>query len=216
MPTAQEIRNTQGTRLQEKAPWETYAAEMDEKLDPKLAAEVAEYAKHRYADSQISSENKERLAEERERSREVAKQYQWVKPEEYDDFEARIGVVMTHSEFIDKLRTAGMNCWYTQHVHSDKAVLHASHGDRRPNEVVCWVQQGQMPELSIMNFDDHGAPLAERRRGWRTCLLQVIMKGFLGEQKVDEVFGEPRKDEVFTRYNATLRALRDAGNQLGE
>ena len=43
-PTPQEILAQQGTRLSEKNPWETYSASFDEKLDPKLEAEIADYA----------------------------------------------------------------------------------------------------------------------------------------------------------------------------
>jgi hypothetical protein len=73
-----------------------------------------------------------------------------------------------------------------------------------------------MPELSMMNFDDHGAPLAERRRGWRTVLLQLLLSGFITEEAVDKEFGKPRQDAAFDRYNGLLKAFRDAGSSLGE
>jgi hypothetical protein len=76
------------------------------------------------------------------------------------------------------------------------------------------VQIGQMPELSIMNFDDHGVPTNERRRGWRTCLLQMILKGLISEEKANEVFGKPKTIQAFHRYNAMLLAFRNAGNRL--
>jgi hypothetical protein len=212
-PSAEEVRRQQGTRLSERAPWETYAEEMDEKLDPKLAEAVAEYAEKRH-DAPSSNQNKEALAEQQELSAEAAKQYQWLTPEEYEDLGPRIGRVMSHAEFITKLRDAGVECWYVQHVHTDKAVLLVSQkgADR---EVGCWVQIGLMPELSIMNFDDHGVPLAERRRGWRTALLQLILKGILSEETANKVFGTPREHPAFHRYNQTLQAYRNAGGSLG-
>jgi hypothetical protein len=217
MPTAQEILKSQGTRLSNDAPWESYETELTgQKMSPELAAQVADYTTKRYQDAPVSSQAQEVLAENREINEGIAQQYQWLKPEEYEDFGARIGKVMTHAEFITKLRQAGVACHYVAHPHADKAtLLWAKVGCEKP-EVACWVQLGQMPELSIMNFDQYGAPLAERRRGWRTCLLQIILKGILTEEKANETFGKPKQDRAFDRYNSTLQAFRNAGSSLGE
>jgi len=217
MLTQQEIQKSQGTRLDEKAPWESYDSELGgPKMSPELAAEVAEYAQKRYQDAPISAETQEVLAEQKEINQEIAKEYQWLNPEDYADIEARIGKVMTHSQFITKLRSAGVTCFYRQHPHPDKAtLLYMKDGLGEP-EIACWAQIGQMPELSIMNFDQHGVPLAERRRGWRTCLLQIILKGILTEEKANQVFGKPRQDQAFNKYNSTLQEFRNAGNTLGQ
>jgi hypothetical protein len=216
MPTATEIQRAQGTRLSSKNPWESYDSELGVKMTPELAAQVAEYSEKHYKDGPVSSETQEVLAENRELNEGIAQQYQWLKPEEYEDLGARIGRVMTHAEFITKLRSADVTCYYTQHPHPDKAVLHWSKNGMEKAEVACWAQLGQMPELSIMNFDQYGAPLAERRRGWRTCLLQLILKGIITEEKANEVFGKPRQDAAFDRYNSMLFAFRNAGGTLGE
>jgi len=216
-PTAQEIQQTQGTRLSEVAPWESYDTELTgQKMSPELAAQVAEYAQKRYQDAPVSSQTQELIAENQEINSEIAKQYQWLNPSDYADVEARIGRVMSHAEFITKLRKAGVHCWYVQHPHADKVtLLYQIRGLEKP-EVACWAQFGQMPELSIMNFDQYGAPLAERRRGWRTCLLQIILKGIITEEKAIEVFGKPRQDKAFDRYNSLLKAFRNAGSRLDE
>jgi hypothetical protein len=209
MPTPQEIQKTQGTRLQEKAPWESYASEMNVNMNPELAAQVAEYAKHRYEETKPSSQTQEELCRLKEENTELAEEYQWLKPEEYEDFGARIGRVMSHADFISLLRKSGVSCWYTPHPHPDKVILlYSKNGG--PREVACWAQYGQMPELSIMNFDDKGVPLAERRRGWRTCLLQLILKGIITEVKANKFFGMPRQDKAFERYNSTLYYFRQA------
>ena len=216
MPTAQEIQATQGTRLSDVSPWDSYDAELNgPKVSPELAAEIAEYAAKRHPDK-ISNQTQEVLAENQEINEGIAKQYQWIDPKDYKDVEARIGRVMSHAEFITKLRQAGVHCWYVQHPHHDKAtLLYQCNGLEKP-EVACWAQLGQMPELSIMNFDQYGAPLAERRRGWRTCLLQIILKGILTEEKANKTFGKPRQDAAFDRYNSLLQAFRHAGNSLNE
>lgn len=207
----------QGTRLSEKAPWETYQAEMTERLTPQLEKAVAEYAEKRY-DVKPSNQNLEELAEQKELSNSMSKEYQFMSPEEYADTGARIGRVMDHATFISILRGTGLACHYRQHVHLDKVVLWAQ-PPRAPGadfEKVCWVQYGQMPELSIMNFDEHGVPLAERRRGWRTCLLQTVLGGYLTEEAAIKAYGRPKESEQFHRYNAMLQSFRNAGSSLGE
>lgn len=202
----------QGTRLDsEKAPWETYAYEMEQRLAPELEAAVAEYSKRAYIDeSKISNQNKEAAAEQKEMSDAMSKDYQFVKPDEYNDVGARIGRVMAHTEFISLLRKAGVHAYYTQHPHADKAVLLISKDGFTEPEVAAWVQVGQMPELSIMNFDDHGVPLAERRRGWRTPLLQLILKGIITEADANKHFGRPKQTEQFHRYNALVQSYRNS------
>lgn len=197
------VYSGQGTRLDETPPWMTYAAEMEEKLSEEMAEEVAEYAKHYYEDGPVDNQTQEELCFQREVNTDLAKQYQWLEPEEYADIEQRIGIVMTAGQFITKLRGAGVTCWYLQHPQAQKATLVYQEGTKEP-QVGCWVQQGQMPELSIMNFDRYGIPLAERRRGWRTCLLQLIMKSVISEDKAVEVYGKPKTTPAFDRYNATL------------
>ena len=77
--TPQAVQKAQGTRLESKAPWESYS--LQEELSPELEAAVAEYSTHRHDDS--SNQTKECLAEQKELSSEVAKEYQWCTPEEY-------------------------------------------------------------------------------------------------------------------------------------
>lgn len=200
---------------QEVNPWDAYAAEMVEKLDPNLEAAIAAYAEHMYEEDQTSNQNRESLAEQQEINREVAKEYQWLTPEEYADAEARVGVPMNHAEFIKLLRKAGVHCYYTTHPHADKLILIIVNKQGQ-FENACWLAYGYMPELSMMSFDHHGAPLAERRRGWRTPLLQLILKGYISEEKAHKIFSKPDVTPQFHRYNSTLQAFRNAGSQLGE
>lgn len=200
----------QGTRLSEKAPWETYAAEMDTPMTPELAAAVAEYAESRYDDSLSSNQSKEELHRQRELNEGVAKEYQFLTPEEYADLEQRVGKVMHAAVFLNKLQEGGLHCWYGEHPQQDKCVLWVSkdRGIGEP-ENICWVQRGYMPELSFMNFDEHGVPLAEKRRGWRTCLLQMILKETVTEEQANNLFGPPKQTEAFHRYNSTLYEWRN-------
>jgi len=190
--TPEEIQSVQGTRLQETAPWMSYASEFETKLDSKLEEQIAEYAKRRYDNDQTSNQNKEELHRQREINTELAKQYQWLKPTDYADIEPRIGKILHSSELINRLRKIGLKCWYVDHVHADKLVLRVQPRPGLPHQAACWVQNGYMPEYELMNFDRYGAPLASRMRGWRTCTLQILLQGFLKEEEINREFGKPK------------------------
>lgn len=206
---------TQGTRLSDTNPWDSYADEMTEKVSPQMADAIEEYALHRHDPIKSSNQSKEELHYQQETNREIAKKYQWVTPEEYSDFEQRIGRVMHSSVFISMLRKAGVQCFYRQHVHPQKATLWFLNSKGK-EEVACWIQQGFMMELSVMRFDSQGVPLDERRRGWRTCLMQLIMKGIITEAKANDVFGKPKLTSAFHKYNSILYAFRNRGMQWSE
>ena len=208
MITQEEIMRSQGTRLSDKAPWESYGKEMSEDLPDDLQEAIKHYEELRHA--KTSSQNQELLAEQKELSDDVAKQYQFITPEEYDDLAARVGTVIHSSRFINMLRNeCGIKCWYCEHPMPQHLTLVVEDPmGVKPAEIACWVQEGFMNEYSWMYFDDHGAPLSERRRGWRTCLLQMQLKQILTEDKVVEVFGRA-EGPVSERYNKTLYEMRN-------
>jgi len=117
--------------------------------------------------------------------------------------------------FLNLLKKAGVNCWYRTHPQPGKITLIVQRKGLEP-EVGCWCQLGFAPELSVMRFDDHGVPLAEKYRGWRTPLLQLILKGIVSEKKANEVFGSPKTTPAFHRYNQTLQNFRNQGNRLDD
>lgn len=194
--------------MSERAPWETYGEELDVKMSPELAQQVAEYAKRNRHES-TSNQAKEELARRKEQNDETAKEYQFLHPDEYADEGPRIGRIMHSSEFITKLRDdCKLKCWYREHPQPRKVTLMVQPKPGLPPEVACWVQEGFMPEFSIVRFDDHGVPLDERLRGWRTPLLQLIIKGLLTEHGAHDVFGEAR-GPASERYNSTLYGFRN-------
>jgi hypothetical protein len=209
-----QIQKLQGTRLKEEHPAYSYAAEMD--ADPgmtkELAAEIEDYSKRRY-DVNPSNQAQEILAEQKEINAGISQEYQWLKPEEYKDEAERKGRIIHSSEFISRLRKADIRCWYTGHALPGRATLKVQREGLDP-EVGCWVQLGFMPELSIMRFNEHGVPLDEKFRGWRTCLLQLILKGIIKEDDAKRHFGKPKVTPAFARYNSTLQAFRNNGNRL--
>lgn len=211
--TEEEIKKMQGTRLNAEHPAFSYDKEFDND-DPALLAAMAEYA-NRVSDAEASSQTKEELARLKEGSAEAAKEYQWLTPEEYANEGDRIGHIMHHVVFLNSLRKAGVKCWYRAHPQPGKVTLIVQRKDL-PAEVGCWCQQGYAPELSIMRFDEHGVPLDEKYRGWRTPLLQLILKGVISQKKAEEVFGKPPLTPAFHRYNRTLQAFRNNDNRLDD
>jgi hypothetical protein len=190
----------------EKAPWETYNASFEEKLDPKLEEAIKRYSERRHAKS--SNQNEEELCRQRGMSNDLAKQYQWVHPDEYEDEGPRIGRVKHSSEFISTLRNKfKLNCWYREHPQPRKVTLVAQRWSLAP-EVACWVQLGYMPEYTVMRFDEHGVPLDEKYRGWRTPVLQLILKGLITEDRANRVFGYA-DGPVSGRFLNTLYGFRN-------
>jgi hypothetical protein len=205
-PNPERIKQMQGTRNKDDAPWETYMSEQT--LTPEMEAAVAAYAENVHDDS--SNQTKEELARWPEGNQEVAKEYQWCTPEEYADIQMRFGRIMSHDQLITKLRDeCKLKVFYRQHPHADKLTLlySDSMGCRKP-EVACWVQRGWMPEYTVMGFDDHGVPLAEKYRGWRTVLLQMILKGIVTVEVAHKVFGEANLP-CAERYNSILHAWKN-------
>jgi hypothetical protein len=209
--TPDEIAKTQGTRAKEENPWESYDTELDIN-DPVLLAAIHEY-EQRVSDAEASPQTKEELARLREGAMKAAEEYQWVTPEEYKNAGERIGRIMHSDVFISKLRGAGVKCWYRQHPQPRKITLVVQVNNETP-KVGCWVQHGFMPELSVMKFDDHGVPLDEKYRGWRTCLLQLILHGIITQATAEEIFGKAPVTPAFHRYDATLQRFRSSGSKL--
>lgn len=190
----------------------SYDEALTPEQDPALLEAMAEYAS-RVSDAAPSSQTKDELARLKQASQESASEYQWLSPEEYKNEGDRIGRIKHSVIFLNELRKAGVKCWYRDHPQAGKVTLIVQRGEL-PAEVGCWCQLGFAPELSIMRFDEHGVPLAEKYRGWRTPLLQLILKGIISEKKAIEVFGKVPVTPAFARYNATLRSFRNNGSRL--
>ena len=188
--------------------------DFDPTMTPELAKQIEEYEKNVHEDS--SNQTKEEISRQREMNDSVSKEYQFVEPTEYNDVAERTGIVMHAVTFLKKLQSTGLDCWYAQHPQVGKVTLVYVNKLTKKPEVGCWLQSGNMPELSLMGFDDHGVPLAEVFRGWRTGILQLILKSAITEKQADAVFGRPKTTRSFHRYNSLLQSFRNAGSRLEE
>ena len=208
MPSAQEIQALQGTRLSETAPWDSYNDEMGVKMTPQMAADVAEYAERRYEDAPVSTQTKELLSQLREENTSLSKEYQWLSPDEYKDEDPRIGRMLSYAELITILRKAGIRCFYREHIHPDKAVLWVIN-NQSEEVLAAWVQiSGIMPEYEFVNFDDKGVVTTTKRRGWRTVLLQMLLKGLITEDTIVKWFGRAT-GPASHRFNSMLYEWRN-------
>ena len=192
--------------MERKAPWETWDEEMgDSKLSPELQEQIKRYEERRH--EKTSQQNLEELARQKESSDAASEQYCWVNKEEYEYIEPRIGHIIHSTTFLHKLiNECGLNCWYAAHPLKGRLKLVVVRNGIP--ETAVWLQEGFQVEYSWMNFDDHNVPLDERRRGWRTVLLQLILKGIVSERLSHKVFGKatgPASD----RYNSLLHEYRN-------
>lgn len=179
---------------------------MTERLDPELEKEIAKYAESRREEG--SNQSKEELHRQQELTESAVKEYQFIHPSEYKDEGARVGKVIHSSKFINMLRNrCNIKCWYREHPQPKKLTLVVQRNGMKP-EVGCWAQLGFMPEYEIIRFDNHGIPLDSKFRGWRTCCLQLILKGILTEEVADKAFGKA-SGPASKRYLDTLYGFRN-------
>jgi hypothetical protein len=209
--TPEQVQAMQGTRKSEKAPWETYGEQLIETLNPELEAAIAEFASHD-PHGTTDSQTHEELCRVKEENDALAQTYQWLSPDEYADEGARIGAIMHSSELIKKLtQDCRLTAAYRPHPQPKRVTLLVdSTNGVKGLEVACWVQLGYMPEFSICNFDEHGVVLQEAYRGWRTVLLQLLVKRMVTEETVTRVFGEAHGPAA-QRYLQILQGFRTQG-----
>lgn len=61
------------------------------------------------------------------------------------------------------------------------------------------------PEWSLMWFNEWNVPTAERYRGWRTAMMQLILADVLTEQEVERAFGPVPLNATSELYRQTIQ-----------
>jgi hypothetical protein len=64
------------------------------------------------------------------------------------------------------------------------------------------------PEWSVMHFNQWNVPIAEKYRGWRTALLQMILKNIITEEEVERAFGPVVLNPASELYRQQLQSHR--------
>ncbi len=187
--------------------WETYADEIVGKDDPVLAKEVEEYSKKRH-DGPSSQQNQEELARWKEGNWQVAKEYRFIDPADYAEFEPRKGRILNYEQFITILRDkCKLKCFYREMGHDQKLALWGFIKGETEPIMGSWVQRPYMIEFEIPHFDDKGVVLDTKYRGWRTCLMDLRRKNLLTEEMITKVFGRAH-GPASGRYNSFMQDMR--------
>lgn len=230
MPMSEEARKRlYGTSADDRAPWETW----DEAIDPMrgcpehLKLAVEDYGKRRHA--KTSSYNLEQLCRQKEMSSEMVKEYRFYKQDELTDTPERVGKIMDCFKFQEKLATI-IPCYLSSvvrkglsglAVYKPKEYIEDGQTKVREWHYVCGVQVGLMHEYSSMWFDQHGLPLNEKWRGWRTVLLRLIQLGYVTESQADATFGSAEgiasrryREQLFCFRNR-VEKVKDAADLTG-
>ncbi len=189
----------------------------DEK-DPVLAAEITEF-EGREKHVGTGSDTKEKFHQLYEQNRDARKEHKFADQDELKT--KREGRILHMNEFMYRLRSAGLNAWYTSKGGMARTLgLFVSHtglktGCQHENgapHYVGFVQVPFMQEFEELHFDRYDVPLGSKRRGWRTILLKLIEQEILTEKQAHEVFGEPLGSIVSRRYLSYLKFLRNRNN----
>ena len=173
--------------------------------DKRSLAEVEAFARSdRYVNpTQQTTEKYQQMHEE---NTAAVRAFRWEMQDELAREGGRIGQIVSENEFLNRLQricTAKYNDWTARGMRG----LSVWKDGRW--QYVCAVQCGYMPEYSVMTFDEHDLPLAEKYRGWRTVLLRLITQGFASEARVDGVFGAPPVNAISRRYREQLWRYRN-------
>jgi hypothetical protein len=74
----------------------------------------------------------------------------------------------------------------------------------RVRQCITHLQYPWSQEWSLLYFDAYDVPIGERRRGWRTAMLELILKGVLTEDEVNRAFGPVALNGVSQLYRERL------------
>jgi len=161
-----------------------------------------------------SAQNEETLAELREQNFNSAgkgklSDSEWIKANAY----RRKGKVMHHLTFINKLRAAGLKCWYNTEAWQGIVGLRAIRKgyEQLGVQFVCGVKVGYTTEYDIFHYDQYGVELNRKYIGWRSCLIQLIARGYITETQANQIFGKPQLCEASELYRKVMWQIRAGG-----
>ena len=123
--------------------------------------------------------------------------------------EAHFGVIENFRRVGDSGGMKGMTMPQIVQFMADWKEAVAGYKGRRPAVVrVAKFHSPIAPEWSVLHFDKFDCPTSERYIGWRTTLLQMILRGVVTEAEVLKGFGEARgKASMF--YQKQLHEYRN-------
>jgi hypothetical protein len=195
---------------------ESWSDEMDRVADRDNALVKELEARGEYVKStEHGKETASRLFEENVNA---VREYRWREQAELAHFNSRFVNIMHQSEFLRKLNLVGeladFRASYNDFAMRGLRGLNIAKrdGSRKKYSGVA-IQEGWMPEFSLMYFDEHFVPTKERFRGWRTVLLRLIDAGFANEEQMHSIFGKPTDGIGSRRYREELFLTRNYGQK---
>ncbi len=164
-----------------------------------LAGGTPDWVKH---PEQYKNFVKESFAAEKEMSDQQVESYKMDNQDLLSDEKPRKVHAIATRDFIKKLRDNGVRCFTVDNGLAGTVGLWAARGTQMV--YVCYLQIPAQYEWSVLRLDAHNLPNGERFRGWRTVLMQLIVKDILTEEKAHKIFGKPTGGIVSSLYRKTL------------
>ena len=189
-----------------------------DEIEPNLARIMKEVEEGRVVSG--TTQTKEEVHRLHEMNADARKESKF--PDQDELKQRRTGRIFHMNEFIHKLKSAGLNVWYSNYSgvkSGDMLGLYAAHEGWMLTDTcsahkwgephyVGFVQAPFMQEYEELYFDQYDVPLGPRRRGWRTIGLRLIEQKLITEEKFHEIFGAPNTGLVSRRYRQYLQYLR--------
>lgn len=158
---------------------------------------------------------KEQFQAHREESELMSQIYRMPDQEILSDVKARLINIMHGRDFIKKLRDNGVKCFTFDNGMPQTVGLWAAKPGTEEVQYICYMQVPYMPEWSVLRVN-RGVPSGEDYRGWRTVLMQLIIKEILTEEQAHKIFGKPALNRISKVYRRTLWNFRNEKRLAGE
>ena len=131
---------------------------------------------------------------------------------EFKDFNRRRGVAMHSSDLIFKLQRLNPHIFVQQsyNFENDWGLYSSAIGRI---QFLTGLPKGWLTELSFSLVDARDLP-TEERRGWRTVLVYLLMKGAITWEQVLDEFGEPNDAWNEQRWCEITADFRHGGEQM--
>ena len=130
----------------------------------------------------------------------------------FSDWNRRRGVMMHSSDLIFKLQQLNPHIFVQQQINfPDDWGLYAEVGGRI--QYLSGLSKNWLTEFSYSIVDDRDLPV-EERRGWRTVLVLLLLKGALTWKQVFETFGDPDDGWNDLRWQDATRDIRHGEDQI--
>jgi hypothetical protein len=101
-----------------------------------------------------------------------------------------IGRAMYSIDFISKIKKLGISVIAGDAHFADEISLYIQNGQvENGHQYIGWIKSGLNQEFSEYDYNEYSVPVWEIEHGYRGVLKNLIVNGYLTEQKCNEAFG---------------------------